>query len=211
MRLTIRFWFVLAVAAIAAACADPLIEAASNAGYFGAGNYTDHSTLDVLPAVLAGCVFVVLHLVLRVRAAVARGRAGEQSLLRATDGALSGSARLLPCIFGVQLLALYAMETVEQIAVFGHAVGGTLWLGGPAWASLLGHAAACVAVWYAARQTVRVLAQATLRALRVVRAIATLKAGLVTIAQRACRRAPFRLPQPPSCRIGERAPPLLPA
>ena len=39
---------------MAAAIADPLVEFASNAGWFGAGNFTDHSNLDVVPALFAG-------------------------------------------------------------------------------------------------------------------------------------------------------------
>ena len=64
---SIRFWYGIAAAVIAAAIADPMIESASNAGWFGPGILTDHSNLDVLPALICGAIFVACFLTLRVR------------------------------------------------------------------------------------------------------------------------------------------------
>src|SRR5262249_25040176 len=63
---SVRLWFSLAVAVIASAIADPLLEAASNAGIFGNAHYTDHSNLDVLPALAVGLVAVAIHVGLRI-------------------------------------------------------------------------------------------------------------------------------------------------
>jgi hypothetical protein len=44
----------LCSAVLAAAIADPLVEFASNAGWFGPGNFTDRSNLDVGPVFALG-------------------------------------------------------------------------------------------------------------------------------------------------------------
>jgi hypothetical protein len=44
---TIRAWFCLAAALVAASITDPLVEFASNSGMFGPGSFTDHSNQDV--------------------------------------------------------------------------------------------------------------------------------------------------------------------
>jgi hypothetical protein len=123
--------------------ADPLVEWASNAGRFGPGNFTDHSTADVVPALLVGVLFVATHLWLRVRRALTRGPASD--LLRASRQAIGGGVlRLLPLVFAIQMLVLYCMETSEQIAVVGHPLGGMIWLGGPVLqpsSAVFGHAA----------------------------------------------------------------------
>src|SRR5208283_1357179 len=54
----IQVLFCGTVAILAAALADPLVEFASNAGLFGGGAFTDHSMLDVLPALIAGGLFL---------------------------------------------------------------------------------------------------------------------------------------------------------
>lgn len=192
----VRFWFVLAVAAISAALANPLLESASNAGIFGRGNFTDHCTIDVLPAMLVGCVFVCLHLVLRTRYVLAR-----------TDRALRGGiGRLLPFAFVSQLLMLYAMESGEQHMVYGHALGGSLWLGAPVLISLAMHAAVCTFVAYAAASLVRVLASATVRAIRAIRALAERKAFAPQVSRRARVAATAQSILVFACH-GERAPP----
>jgi hypothetical protein len=198
----------LAVAVIAAAIADPLVEWASNAGLFGDGNFTDHSNLDILPALLIGGFFVLTHLLLRVRRALAFSP--ERDLLRASNDALrTGVARLLPLTFALQLLALYSMETSEQLAVAGHALGGTVWLGGPLLFSLAAHAVACVLVAYALSAALLACARTTVRAIRLIRAMAVRPAH---------GPSPIELPLPEACRthlsafvlcsVGERAPPL---
>jgi hypothetical protein len=210
-RTSIRLWFCLAVAAISAAIADPLVEWASNAGGFGPGNFTDHSTADVVPALLVGVLFVATHLWLRVRRALTRGPAHD--LLRASRQAIGGRVlRLLPLIFAVQMLALYCMETSEQIAVIGHPLGGTIWLGGPLLASLAVHAVACVLVAFAASNVLRALTQSAVRAVLFILAMAVRPARGVAPSElgrlwtRPSHIAFFVL-----CNVGERAPPLLTA
>jgi hypothetical protein len=156
-----RFWFCIAAAAIAAAIADPLVEGVSNAGWFGRGLYTDHSNLDVLPTLALGAILVVLYLVLRVR----------RDLLQASDDALHTTvSRLLVPIFALQLALLASMETLEQIAVAGHSLGRTVWLGGPIWFSLGVHAAVCVAVTFGLAKMLQAWACTTVRIIRQMRA-----------------------------------------
>ncbi len=157
----IRFWFCIAAAAIAVAIANPLVEGASNAGWFGHASYTDHSNLDVLPTLALGAFLVVLYLVLRVR----------RDLLRASDDALhTNISRLLVPIFGLQLALLAAMETLEQIIVAGHSLGRTIWLGGPIWFSLSVHAAVCVAVSFGLAKVLRAWTSTTVRIIQHMRA-----------------------------------------
>ena len=77
----IRFWFCLAAAVIAAAIADPVVEFASNHGAFGAGNFTDHSSLDVVPALIAGLIAAALAVGLRVRSHFADATAPSRDWL----------------------------------------------------------------------------------------------------------------------------------
>jgi hypothetical protein len=197
---SIRFWFCIAVAVIAAAIADPLVEAASNAGWFGPGNFTDHSNLDVLPALVLGVAFVIFHFALRVK----------RELMRTSDAALGTKMRcLLPAAFAIQLGVVFSMETLEQIVVVGHPLGGTLWLGGPIWFSLTAHAIACIAFAFALARVVRVCARTTARVIRQIRelAIRALQ-GPSPILRRRCETFLIALAAPVVCRIGNRAPPI---
>jgi hypothetical protein len=210
-RSSIQLWFCLAVAAISAAIADPLVEWASNAGRFGPGNFTDHSSADVVPALLVGVLFVVTHLLLRVRRALTSGPAHD--LLRASREALIGRVtRLLPIMFAVQILALYCMETAEQLAVIGHPLGGTIWLGGPALVSLLVHALTCTLVACSASKALCALTQSAVQAVRLILAMAARPARGVSPAELG---RPTTCSSPISffvlCNVGERAPPLLTA
>ena len=63
----------LCAAVLAAAIADPLVECASNAGWFGPGNFTDRSNLDVGPVFALGIATLALYLVRRARVLAARG------------------------------------------------------------------------------------------------------------------------------------------
>jgi len=144
-----RLLFALAAGIVSAALADPLVESLSNAGAFGPGRFTDHSNRDVLPALAAGLLFVALFvfgLVRRTFAAAALRR--TPAWLHASHAALPVRAaiRLLPAVFGLQLATLFFAESAEQLAVTGRLLGGTVWLGGPAWASVSIHAAAGLVV-----------------------------------------------------------------
>jgi hypothetical protein len=174
-RASIRLCFCLAVAVIAAAVADPLVEAASNAGWFGPGSFTDHSNADVLPAFALGCGFVALYVALRVRGALAASCGNAQTALGVSKEALGYRVpALLPAIFFIQLIALYSMETAEQFAVWGHGLGGTIWLGGPVVVSLTTHAVSCVAFTLLVARAIRSMATAALRVIHLMRAGATL-------------------------------------
>ncbi len=183
---------------IAAAVADPLVEFASNSGWFGPGNFTDRSNLDVFPALVAGIGVLVLYLIGTARAVLA-GTALPRRI---------GS--LVPAIFVLQIAALYGMETTEQLIVGGHTLGAAVWLGGPVFVSLAIHAAfgATAAFWIA--RSARRLAATTLRVIALIKTTASFSAHVFEILP---RRRPdarsFRQLAPVLCRIGERAPPLL--
>ena len=194
------FWFCIASAVIAAATADPLVEAASNAGWFGSGAFTDHSNLDVLPTLLCGVGFIICYLALRVR----------RELLRASGEALRARVgRLLPFIVAVQFSVLFTMETLEQIIVTGHVMGGTVWLGGPIWFSLSAHAFAGIAVAYGLSLLACTCTRGTLRVIRRLRALATRALHApAPLAVRGRGLAWRRANSPVLCRIGNRAPPF---
>jgi hypothetical protein len=209
-RTSIRLWFCLAVAVVAAAIADPLIEGASNAGFFGRGNFTDHSNADVVPALIAGACLAAAFLALRVRALLTSGTP-QSGFLRASDEALRGGiARLLPAAFTLQIATLFAMETLEQYAVYGHGLGGTLWVGGPVLMGLAIHAALCALVFIAAARSIHSLAAATACVIRRVLALAAFPLhGSRPIAIRRREAVSLARSRPVLCRIGERAPPSL--
>ena len=205
---TLRFWFCIAVAAIAAAIADPLVETASNHGLFGAGNYTDHSNLNVVPTLLAGLLFVALQLFLRTRSQLACQPVPDW--LGASRFALSAERvpALMPACFVLQLAVLYLMETAEQLIVAGHPLGGTIWLGGPIVVSLAVHAVLCALTALAIAGGARAFTRAAVQIIRLIRAIATRCArGPLRTAHQTYRRL-ARECAPLPCRIGERAPPF---
>lgn len=191
-----RFGFCAALAVIAAALADPIVESASNAGWFGRGSFTDHSNLDIVPALLAGVALMALYFVRRASKVLAGGDLPK------------GAVRLLPTVFALQILTLCGMETAEQMVVWGHLLGPTVWLGAPWAISLAIHAATSVAVTLCVARSARALAVTTLRVIRFIRAIATLAPHVNDIPVRSsfdivC----FKDLAPVSCRIGKRAPP----
>ena len=190
--------FCLAVAVIAAAVADPVVEFASNAGWFGPGNFTDGSNLDVIPALVVGIAVLALYLIGTARAVLA-GTALPRRI---------GS--LVPAIFVLQIVALYVMETTEQLIVGGHTLGPAVWLGAPVFASLAIHAAFGVAITLWIARSARGLAATTLRVIRLMKATPSFAAHRFEILppRRSDERS-FRQLVPLLCRIGERAPPLL--
>lgn len=174
------------------------MELASNAGWFGPGNFTDRSNLDVFPALVVGVGVLVLYLI---------GRAGA---------ILAGTAlprrigSLVPAIFALQIAALYVMESAEQVIAGGHVLGPTVWLGGPIFASLAIHATFCVAITFWIARSARGLAVTTLRVIRLIKTTASFAthAFEILLPRRSDDRS-FRQLVPVLCRIGERAPPLL--
>lgn len=172
----IKVWFCAAVAMIAAAIANPLIESASNAGRFGPGNFTDHSTWDVVPVLLVGLLFVLAHLRLRIRNALAESQ-DSANWLRLTKNALGRNVlRLVPLICAIQISVLCLMETVEQQVVYGHTLGGSLWIGGPIAISLATHAMTCTLIAILASKLLDVFADATVQLIQLIQALALLPA-----------------------------------
>lgn len=207
MRPTVRAFFSLAAALMAAAVADPIVETASNLGLFGRGNFTDHSTLDVVPTLLAAAVFAGIWLVMRVK----RSIAGPSSAAWSTAAAAIDAPtvlRLLPCIFIVQIAALFAMESTEQLVVYGHLLGGTIWLGAPILIALAVHAFFCVALSFLLAVTLRAfaasLAQFVEALLRLLSSFEPHRPGVARLRLLPTFFRPFR---PTLCRLGERAPP----
>lgn len=181
---------------VAAALADPIVEFGSNAGWFGRGGLTDHSNLDVGPALLLGIGLLAIYMVRKARAVLA-GRALPRNALE-----------LVPWIFALQLSTLYIMETCEQLIACGHVLGAGVWLGGPAPISLAVHGALALAVTFALMRAKRALATTTLRAIRSI--VEVSRSGPAPLPLRGCW---FRDPcskelMPVLCAIGERAPPL---
>lgn len=198
---SLRFWFCVAVAVIAAAVADPCVEAVSNAGLFGRARLTDGSNSDVVPALCIGLAFILLYFVLRVRS----------ELLRASGCALrDGHARLLLPTFAMQIAVLFGMETLEQLVVIGHPLGGLIWLGGPIAFSLIVHALACVGLVYGLAALLRLCTRRTLHVIRLIRALVERCIhGDAPIALPVGERTTFARPAPVLCRIGNRAPPVV--
>jgi hypothetical protein len=195
-RTRFRGLFCLVSAFSAATFADPLVEAASNAGAFGHGSFTDHSNLDVLPALVASAVLALLYVLLRARPLVA-----PKSF---------GFVPLLPAIFGAQLAVLYGMETLEQIIVAGHPLGGAIWLGAPSVIGLALQGIACILTSCALARGLDALTRAAIDIVLFVRAIclrmpsvdrSTLHVGVDS-------PATARL-HPLASRTGKRAPPFL--
>jgi hypothetical protein len=201
----IRIWFCIAAALVAASIADPLIEFASNSGAFGPGSFTDHSNWDVFPALGAGIALAAIYIGLRVRRTFVR--ADVHDGLRP-----SALLSLLPYVFAAQIALLYVMETVEQFAVAGHALGGLIWLGGPAPVSLAVHAVICVVTTLLlGRLACRLARSAASFVAHIIAAIAVVPRSAAATFTVVSRRADARRRPPLLSRTGLRAPPPLPA
>jgi hypothetical protein len=209
-RLSIRLLFGVAVAALAAAAGDLLVESLSNCGVFGPGRYTDGSNADIAPITITGLLLLLSFLYVRTRHALqaSRGSAGWCGVAAALS--TNKVTRLLPALFAVQILLLWAMESLEQRFVLGHGLGGTIWLGGPILISLAVHAAVCVGAAFLARSIVIAVEP---QAIRLVSALIALENGSRYHDTAQSCAAPFVLSmRPPALRsIGERGPPALAA
>lgn len=190
--------------------ANPTMESLSNAGAFGPGNYTDHALVDVFAAIALGAAGSLLWIVFQVR----KWLAGSVSLpdwMRRSDLALDlrTLVRLIPAIFVLQIAVLYSMETLEQIAIYGHILGPAIWLGGPALISLLMHLVIGVATTFMLRHGLRQCARAVAIIVCFVARLLIAIGAHTSIAVALARRAPFVASSSPlPCLIGKRAPPL---
>jgi hypothetical protein len=205
-----RGTFAVASAVTAAALGDPIVEGLANAGVFGAGRFTDRSTADVLPALLVGVLIAAIYVASLIRRFLApEWRAAgwlQQSAL-----ILNGASvrRMLPLMLVLQIVVLLVMETIEQRAVFGHLLGGSLWLGGPVAASIAIHALVGVLVAFVFAQSLRRVAT---RVAAIIRFALRLMLALADpVRARRCDLVglpPRRLPLGHLAHLGERAPPL---
>lgn len=198
------------MATVAAAIADPMVEFASNAGWFGPGHFTDHSNLDVIPALIAGTLLLAVYAGLKVRAAIA---SPSVNVFRAFDRACTQTLpSLLPVAYAIQLFALFAMESCEQALLWGHLGSSTLWLGGPIAISLGVHALLCVLVAVAATKLVRVLGATALRTMVLMRTLLRARHNAApAVGDRLPRTVAFVYLTLARRGIGERAPPVLQA
>ncbi len=188
-------WFCLVAALTAASCADPLLEAASNAGLFGRGTFTDNSNADVGPALAIALCFAIVYLASRLR--------------EGAPGSVPTRAwRLFPAIFLAQIATVYVMESCEQLAIYGHLLGPAIWLGAPVAIALGVHALFGVLALAGLAALLDAIYGSTIRLIRHLRILATRPRGT---------GRPARLPiasTPPRThawyaltRLGERAPP----
>jgi len=207
----LRGLFALTAAAAAATVTDPVVETASNAGCFGPGSFTDHSTADVVPVLAVASLAALTYVYLRARPATSV--ATEASATCSSARAVAQPCLpLLPWIFASQLAVLFAMETCEQIAVTGHPLGGTVWLGAPVAIALTVHAVACVLSAFALARILPGLTRAAVALALLVRR----SRGRLAVEARGTRvsasDAPATPPADPmAARLGKRAPPLLAA
>jgi hypothetical protein len=140
-RTALRLPFLLAVAILAAALGDPLVETIANSGIFG-GGYADNNHTSVIPALVAGTALALEVTLLRALAASGLlGRGQRDRIVELAGRACPSSfARDVPWVIALQLAALFLMESIEQLAFGGKLRGGTLWLGGPVAFGLCAHA-----------------------------------------------------------------------
>jgi len=212
MRCLSRLPFLAAVALIAAAIGDPLVETIANAGVFGPG-YADNIHSSVVPALIAGLSLALLLLAWQCRNLVrCTGEVRERPIDLARRFLARSSIHDIPYAIVLQLAALFVMESSEQIFFEGRLLGGTAWLGGPVWFSLLAHAAigaiCTLLLTFGMRAIVR--RAATLVEIVFERVLWALKRESVTSFvrrdddARRCRSQVWRVHQ-----CGERAPPIL--
>jgi hypothetical protein len=209
-----RIPFLVAVALLAAAMGDALVESISNTGIFGT-RYFDNNHLSIVPTLIAG--FVLACEVAAARCAAVYRHAcdarrdwlGDAAACIATRDPLQD----VPLVFALQLIALFAMESTEQLVFGGRLLGGTVWLGGPILVGLALHALIALACTFLLGWSMRGIAAAfasfVATALAYI-AITLSRAGAATTRRRRDAVTSLRSQSPHARQIGERAPPLLP-
>jgi hypothetical protein len=201
--------FVAAAAVAAAALIDPVVEGLSNGGFFGPGRFTDASNADVIPALCVAAVLFCGAVVSMTRTMFSQEHYPPQWLRRcARELHATSFVPLLPAIFALQLLSLFAMETVEQIVTAGHPLGGFIWLGGPVVVSIAMHLIGCILVTMLLSKIVTVSARTVARILHL--AIAVLRRISATAPSLRLRFRCALTPHEEPCRRASRgrAPPL---
>jgi hypothetical protein len=204
--ITAALLFCLAAAITAAALADPIVEGLSNAGTFGPGLFTDHSNAAVAPALCVGVFFAALFV---IGTALCR-LGGVPSWVRRFGAALPATTivRLFPLILAMQICVLFGMETLEQFAIVGHTLGGTVWLGGPVLVALILHAAMAVIVAITFSRVLHQLAQSVVDAVVFFCRLVLAWAALTPTAPIRFRgERPRRFAEPALARLQVRGPP----
>jgi len=206
----IRAVFICAVAFLAATLGDALVESISNAQVLWRGNYTDRSSLDLLPMSAAALTAIMATLTLVLSEYLRRTGGSPRELWSSAARVLvpCDIPSLLPAIFALQIPTLFAMETVEQIVVYGQPLGGTLWLGGPILAALVLHALIAATCAFLVARGLTALAQTLLRAVAFV--LSWFIERQETRPTLVPRSQPIRRAEQTFCRThtGERGPPL---
>jgi hypothetical protein len=154
-------WYVAAVAILASALSNPLVESLANRGWLGGapGSFDDNDHSSASPAL---CLGLAIALVLCIRRGFVHGCAAQEDWMPRVVARLSSRARAsdIVWIVAAQLGALFTMENLERLAAGAQFARGLTWLGGPPAASLAIHALIGVAVALCAARAVRSLADA---------------------------------------------------
>jgi hypothetical protein len=151
-----RWPFLAAVALIAAAASDLLVEAVANTGIFGA-RFFDTNHASIVPSLVAAMLLAAGVIGGHARAACRRS-AGRRDWLAnvAADIAAHAPLRDVGYVLAMQFGALFAMESIEALGASGHVAGGWLWLGGPPVVAVAAHAAVGLTCTLAAGWLMRV-------------------------------------------------------
>jgi len=207
-----RLPFLIAVALLAAAIGDPLVETISNTGILGPG-YADNVHSSVVPTLIAALVLALLLIGAQCRRLVQwQGEARERPIDVARRFLARSSMHDIPFVFAIQLAALFVMESSEQIFCEGGLLGGSAWLGGPVWFSLLAHAVAAAACTVLIARGMRAIVRRCARLVEIAfdrvlcafRRESVSRFARVDAATTRCRSQVLHVHQ-----LGERAPPLL--
>ena len=209
-----RLPFLLAAALIAGGLGDPLVETIADSGIFGAG-YHDTNHLGVLPALVCGLVLTIEIAFIRCMQAFRRdSRTSRDRLITVVERLGARSAlRIVPIVFMLQLLVVFAIEMVEQLlAGSGGPRSGLEWLGGPVGFSLGVHGLLALVITIVLASLTRAIAAALLTVIRIAFAFIALEPvrdGATPSRQRLDGAVCRRRQSPRACRIGGRAPPSL--
>jgi hypothetical protein len=209
-----RFPFLLAVALVAAAAGDALVETISNSGIIGSG-YNDNNHLSVIPALVAGVLLALMVVSARTFSLFRRGSALRHDWLieSATHLARESPLRDIPLVLALQLAALFAMESIEQLAFGGRLLGGTVWLGGPIALSLVMHAilgSACTLLLAALVRAILATVASLVRDAIDAILFSLARDGRRTFVKRDADAALLRAQAPHLRQLGGRAPPAPP-
>jgi hypothetical protein len=207
-----RLPFLIAVALIAAALGDPLVETIANTGLFGHG-YADNNHLSVVPTLIAGALLAFALIWRRCLELLHRPVEHRDWLVEiATRISARSPLQDLPYVLILQFGALYVMESSEQILSGGSLLSGTAWFGGPIWFSVLTHVLLGTACTVLVARAMRSIVKRCATLIRIALEFlldAFSRQGTGAFARHGHNARPFRLQNVHVHQLGERAPPLL--